>query len=82
MTIDRKGFIESHGLWTDEQTRASIELVKRIEKEGIKNIRIGWGDQHGIVRGKTVTAEEFKSCLRSGKEPHFAEFLQAWETPA
>jgi len=68
MTIDRKGFIESHGLWTDEQTRASIELVKRIEKEGIKNIRIGWGDQHGIVRGKTVTAEEFKSSLRSGKD--------------
>lgn len=68
MGTDRKGFIERHGLWNDDQARAAVELTKRIEKEGIKNIRIGWGDQHGIVRGKTVTAEEFKSCLRSGKD--------------
>jgi glutamine synthetase len=61
-------FIERHGLWTDEQTRQAEELIKRIDADGIRNVRIGWGDQHGIVRGKTVTAEEFKSSLRSGKD--------------
>lgn len=61
-------FIERHGLWTDDQKRQAAELIKRIDAEGVRNIRIGWGDQHGIVRGKTVTAEEFKSSLRSGKD--------------
>lgn len=61
-------FIQRHNAWTNDQARQADELVKRIEKEGIRNIRIGWGDQHGIVRGKTVTAEEFKANLRSGKD--------------
>lgn len=61
-------FIERHGLWTEDQNKQADAVIKRIEKDGIRNIRIGWGDQHGIVRGKTVTAEEFKSNLRSGKD--------------
>ncbi|MFM0229868.1 glutamine synthetase family protein [Paraburkholderia sediminicola] len=68
MSIDKSGFIERHGLWTDEQKRLADELVHRVEKEGIRNIRIGWGDQHGIVRGKTITIDEFKSSLRNGKD--------------
>lgn len=41
-----------------------------------------------LMRGKlsrerhAEELERVKVCLRSGKEPHFAEFLQAWETPA
>jgi glutamine synthetase len=62
------GFIEKHGLWTSDQHRQAEALLQRIEKEQIRNVRIGWGDQHGIVRGKTVTASEFASCLRSGKD--------------
>src|ERR1700722_16463233 len=61
-------FIKRHGLWTAEQEKQAAELVNRIEKEGIRNIRIGWGDQHGIVRGKTVTADEFKTNLHTGKD--------------
>jgi glutamine synthetase len=62
------GFIEKHGLWTADQHRQAEELLARIKAEGLKNIRIGWGDQHGIVRGKTVTAAEFAGCLKSGKD--------------
>jgi 3'-5' exonuclease len=41
-----------------------------------------------LMRGKLTRAchaeelERVKACLRSGKEPHFAEFLSAWETSA
>lgn len=66
--MGRAHFIEHHGLWTERQTRAAAALIERIEKEGIRSIRVGWGDQHGIVRGKTVTAAEFKSNLRNGKD--------------
>ncbi len=62
------GFIERHGLWSKAQKKQAEALLARIEKDGIRNIRIGWGDQHGIVRGKTVTAAEFAGALRSGKD--------------
>jgi glutamine synthetase len=62
------GFIEKHGLYTPDQQRLATELLARIEADKIRNIRIGWGDQHGIVRGKTVTAREFASALKSGKD--------------
>jgi glutamine synthetase len=68
MATSRSHFIERHGLWTADQARQAEEVIARVEKDGIRNIRIGWGDQHGIVRGKTVTAGEFKSSLRSGKD--------------
>jgi glutamine synthetase len=68
MSKEKSYFIERHGLWTEDQKKQSEALIARIEKDGIRNIRIGWGDQHGIVRGKTVTAAEFKSSLRSGKD--------------
>ena len=61
-------FIEKHGLWTAEQQLQAAALLERIEKDGVHNIRIGWGDQHGIMRGKTVTASEFARSLRSGKD--------------
>ncbi len=61
-------FIEKHGLLSDEQHRQAKTLLERIEKEKIRNVRIGWGDQHGIVRGKTVTAAEFAASLRTGKD--------------
>ncbi|MFA5955030.1 glutamine synthetase family protein [Hyphomicrobium sp.] len=61
-------FIEDHGLWSEEQKLMAAELIARIERENIKYVRIGWGDQHGIVRGKTVTAAEFRSSLKGGKD--------------
>jgi len=62
------GFIEKHGLWTDEQHRQAKALIERVETDKIRNVRISWGDQHGILRGKTVTAAEFVGALRSGKD--------------
>jgi glutamine synthetase len=62
------GFIEKHGLWTTAQQAEATALRNRIETDGIRNIRIGWGDQHGIVRGKTVTAGEFLAALSAGKD--------------
>ncbi|GAB0116467.1 glutamine synthetase family protein [Acidisoma sp. 7E03] len=61
-------FIDKHGLWTKDQAARAKDLAARIQADGIRNIRIGWGDQHGIIRGKTVTAGEFLSSLASGKD--------------
>ncbi len=62
------GFIERHGLWTSEQASRAQEILAQIKADKIRFVRIGWGDQHGVIRGKTVTAKEFESNLINGKD--------------
>ena len=39
-------------------------------------------DEAELVEVLTPAAERVKALLRAGKEPHFAEFLRAWEGAA
>jgi glutamine synthetase len=59
-------FVQRHGLWSDEQERAAqhIEEVTRVEQ--LEVIRFAFVDQHGILRGKTLIAEEAVKVLRNG----------------
>ena len=66
--IATDGFIAEHGLWGDPQREAAAAALETIEREGLKRVRLGWGDQHGIVRGKTLTIPEFRRSLRDGKD--------------
>jgi glutamine synthetase len=58
------GFVERHGLWSDEQRRAAAEIAGRAETLGV--VRLSFADQHGILRGKTLVAAELDSAFRSG----------------
>jgi glutamine synthetase len=62
----RLSFVERHGLWTAEHERVAAEIQQRIERDGIKIIRLSFADQHGILRGKTLVASELQSALRNG----------------
>jgi glutamine synthetase len=62
--VGRVGFIRDHGLWTDAQSAAAAELVRRTE--GLRVVRVAWADQHGLVRGKALPVEVFRSALRNG----------------
>lgn len=68
MTETTQGFIARHGLWSADQKEAAEKIVEQVRAKGIRNVRVGWGDQHGIVRGKTVSAEHFVKCLTDGKD--------------
>jgi glutamine synthetase len=68
MSKKENGFIATHTLWTDEQWRQSEELIAKIKSANIRRVRVGWGDQHGIVRGKTLSINEFEASLRNGKD--------------
>ncbi|MGH2873098.1 MAG: glutamine synthetase family protein [Solirubrobacteraceae bacterium] len=65
------GFIEEHALWTDAQREAGERLATTIEQLNLREVRISWGDQHGIVRGKTLTIPEFLGSLQHGKDFQF-----------
>jgi glutamine synthetase len=60
------GFIANHAQWTDEQ-RDRAETVAA-QAQDLRQIRIAWSDQHGILRGKTVEVGHFLSVLKNGKD--------------
>jgi len=70
-----KKFIEQHGLWTDAQRAAAVEVLDRAEKEGLQIIRVSWPDQHGLLRGKSLSVAALKSAFASGSEITIAPFL-------
>src|SRR5580693_10608321 len=60
------GFIEKHGLWTDEQGRQAEELKRRVETEDLRLVRLAWADPHGASRAKAVTVPAFIAALSAG----------------
>ena len=60
------GFIERHGLWTDDQKRQAEELKHRVEKDDLHLIRVAWADPHGASRAKALTVPAFIAALETG----------------
>ena len=65
------GFIAQHELWDDEQRDAAERVAAEVAERDLRQVRIAWGDQHGIVRGKTLTVPEFFHVLEEGKDFQF-----------
>jgi glutamine synthetase len=63
---ERASFIERHGLWSDEQERLAADLLRRVEAEKLRFVRLAWGDTHGYSRAKTLTIPAFVSVLTEG----------------
>src|ERR1700690_4352746 len=63
---ERASFIESRALWSDEQRRLAADLVRRVEGEKLRFVRLAWGDTHGYSRAKTLTIPAFVSALTEG----------------
>ena len=63
---DALSFVERHGLWSNEQKEAAGRLRKIVEQQKLEVIRFSFPDQHGILRGKTLVAEEALASLESG----------------
>ena len=59
-------FVERHDLWTGTQHAAANQLLKDLAARGIEVVRFSFPDQHGVLRGKTVTAAEAAKLLFDG----------------
>ena len=59
-------FVERHGLWSREQRAAAKAVEEQVRSLGIELVRFSFPDQHGILRGKTVTAAELAGALENG----------------
>src|SRR6202451_1904401 len=63
---ERASFIERYGLWSDEHRRLAAALLRRVEGEKLRFVRLAWGDTHGYSRAKTLTVPTFVSALTQG----------------
>jgi glutamine synthetase len=59
-------FVDRHGLWTDDQTKAAEQVERNIKKEKLEVVRFSFADQHGVLRGKTLLAAEVAAAMRNG----------------
>lgn len=60
------GFIDRHGLWSDEDRRLAAEIMRRAEAENINLVRLVWADPHGYARAKALTLPGLRSALEGG----------------
>ena len=59
-------FAAHHGAWTPDQHAAAAAVAERIGKDGLGVVRLAFADAHGVLRGKTLVAEEAVRILRDG----------------
>jgi len=57
---------EKAGLWTGDRQAAAREVERRLQADGISIVRLSFADQHGILRGKTLTASEIAGAITGG----------------
>ncbi len=59
-------FVERHGLWTDAQAAAARHVIHEFQTLGIEVVRFSFPDQHGVLRGKTLTVDEASRAIYQG----------------
>ncbi|WP_238364677.1 glutamine synthetase family protein [Mesobacterium pallidum] len=61
-----EGRLARQGLLSAEAVAQAADLVERVEAGDLETVRVVFADQHGLLRGKTVTARSLASIFRSG----------------
>ncbi|WP_371785144.1 glutamine synthetase family protein [Streptosporangium subroseum] len=65
-TTGAVGFIKRHGLWDDRRRAMAEEIIRSLDS--VDFVRVAFGDPHGLVRSKTVSADTFRVVLRNGMD--------------
>lgn len=59
-------FAERHNLWTDARDNGTKRVLAEIKGRKLDVVRFAFPDQHGLLRGKTLTVSEVGKALRDG----------------
>ena len=65
-TKSSPSFVDRHELWNAEQEKAARDIIEQMDSRKLDVVRFSFPDQHGILRGKTLTSPEIASALRCG----------------
>ena len=64
--MGRTDFVQRHGLWDSVEAEHVDKVLRLIEENDLEVVRLSFADQHGILRGKSVVADEVPQALRNG----------------
>jgi glutamine synthetase len=59
-------FVDRHHLWSEEQEKFAATALQSIKKHKLEVIRFSFADQHGVLRGKTLVADDAVRALKTG----------------
>ena len=59
-------FVERHRLWSEDAAKAAREVERAIRAGKLEQVRFSFADQHGVLRGKTLMAEDALHALKAG----------------
>ena len=59
-------FAQACGVHDARREAACGQLLQRLREDGVEQVRIGWCDLHGALRGKTLMPAALPSALRDG----------------
>ena len=60
----RTNFVERYGIAFDDQAAANV--LSQIRGHDLEVVRLSFADQHGILRGKTLVADEIPDVMANG----------------
>ncbi len=66
--VGSPGFVQRHGLHTEEQLAAAEAVVAQIREKGLRTVRVVIVDQHGVPRAKFMSADAAISALSNGAD--------------
>ena len=72
ISIGQTGFIAETGPWDDAQSERAGQLPALIKEKGITTIRVVYSDQHGLMRGKALSVDNFLLALQNGVADTFS----------
>ncbi len=66
--IGSPGFVEKHGLYSEEQRAAAGKVAAEIREKMLRTVRVVLVDQHGVPRSKFLSAEAAIAAMRNGAD--------------
>ena len=59
----RGKFAERFCLTDAERKKQNAKIIEQVEAKGLEVVRLSFADQHGILRGKTIMANDLISAM-------------------
>lgn len=66
--IGSPGFVEKHGLHSEEQRAAAGRVAGEIREKGLRTVRVVLVDQHGVPRSKFLSPEAAIAAMSNGAD--------------
>ena len=72
ISIGTTGFIAEASAWNKAQSERAGQLPELISEKGVTTIRVVYSDQHGLMRGKALSVDNFLLALQNGVADTFS----------